>query len=95
MNIYLTAIIKSKPEYLTEVTNVLNNMVFETRKEKACLQYDLHQSLEDKNTFIFYEIWENKTALDEHNKQAYIKEFIKLSEHKLLVPPEVFLMKKV
>lgn len=53
MNIYLTAIIKSKPEYLTEVTNVLNNMVFETRKEKACLQYDLHQSLEDKNTFIF------------------------------------------
>lgn len=56
MHIYITAIIKSKPVHQEEVYSVLQNMVRETRKEQACLLYDLHQDLKDKNQFIFYEI---------------------------------------
>ena len=33
--IYLTAVIKAKPEYREDVTVVLQNMVTETRKEDA------------------------------------------------------------
>lgn len=60
MPIYLTAIIKSKPEHTTAVAQVLKNMVIETRKETACIQYDLHQGSEDKDLFVFYEIWEDQ-----------------------------------
>ena len=54
--IYITAIVKSKSAYLDEVKSVLENMVIETRKEKACIKYDLHQGIEDKKQFVFYEI---------------------------------------
>lgn len=46
MKIYLTAIIKSKPEFLQEVKVILENMVFHTSNESACSQYKLHQILE-------------------------------------------------
>lgn len=94
MKIYVTAIIESKPEFLEDVKSVLENMVVQTQKEAACLQYDLHQSNDDENVFIFYEIWANKTGLDEHNKMPYIKEFINLSD-KLISSPQLFFSKKL
>jgi quinol monooxygenase YgiN len=94
MKIYLTAIIETQPEFLAEVKSVLENMVVETRKESACLQYDLHQSIENENTFIFYEIWANQSGLDEHNKQPYIQEFIELG-NKLASSPSIYLSKKL
>lgn len=36
MKVYVTAIIKSKPEFTTEVKAALQNMVVETLKEEAC-----------------------------------------------------------
>ena len=40
--ISITAIIKSKPENLEEVKNMIHHLVTETRKEAACVRYDLH-----------------------------------------------------
>ncbi len=95
MEIYLTAVIHSKPEYLEEVSGVLKNMVVQTRKETACIKYDLHQSIDDENTFVFYEIWKNQEGLDMHNDQPYLQEFLKLAEQKLVVKPMVFLTRKL
>ena len=75
MKVYLTAIIKAKPDQADVLKNVLQEMVIDSRKEQACLQYDLHQSLEDKNIFIFNEIWANQEGLDLHNNQPYLKAF--------------------
>lgn len=94
MKIYLTAIIESQPEFLEEVKAVLQNMVIQTQKETASLQYDLHQGIEDENKFIFYEIWENQSGLDEHNKQPYIQDFIKLFP-KLTNPPTIIVSHKL
>lgn len=95
MKVYLTAIIKAKQEYQKDVKAVLQNMVVNTRKEKACLQYDLHQKTDDENTFVFYEIWESKEDLDLHNTQPYIQEFIALVTEKLAGQPEVYLTEKL
>lgn len=95
MKIYITAIIKSKPECREEVQAVLQNMVQETKKEKACLLYDLHQGLADENTFVFYEIWENQAGLDLHNQQSYIQEFGKIVSEKLQETPQIYLTKKL
>ncbi|SFW67298.1 putative quinol monooxygenase [Chitinophaga sancti] len=96
MKIYLTAIIRSKPEHTVEVVQVLENMVIQTTKEPACIQYDLHRSiLQDENLFVFYEIWESQQALDLHNEQSYIKDFGQLADEKLQEKPEIYLTRKI
>ncbi|WP_312901605.1 putative quinol monooxygenase [Chryseobacterium taichungense] len=91
MKIYLTAVIKAKEEYRTEVLEVLQNMVKETVKEEANELYRLHQSIEDKNQFVFYEIWKSKEGLEQHNKQPYIQAFGDLVEEKLQEKPQIYL----
>jgi len=89
MKIYLTAVIKAKDEYREEVTSVLQNMVQQTRKEEACELYNLHQGLDDKNLFTFYEIWKTKEGLEAHNEQPYIQAFGNLVEEKLQEKPTI------
>ena len=74
MSIYLTVTIKGKQEKVGELKELLLDMVANSRKEKACLQYDLYLHVED-NTFIFHEEWADQAGLDAHNEQPYIKAF--------------------
>ena len=91
MKIYLTAIIKAKEEYRNEVLEVLQNMVKETVKEEANELYTLHQGIEDKNQFVFYEIWKNKEGLEQHNQQPYIQAFGALVDEKVQEKPQIYL----
>lgn len=95
MKIYLTAIIKAKEDYRKEVETVLKNMVTETLKEEANELYTLHQSIEDKNHFIFYEIWKSKEGLEQHNQQSYIQEFVGLVDEKLQEKPLIYISQKI
>lgn len=91
MKIYLTAVIKAKEEYRAEVLEVLQNMVKETVKEEANELYTLHQGIEDKNQFVFYEIWKSEEGLAQHNEQPYIKAFGELVDEKLQEQPHIYL----
>ncbi|AZA79504.1 antibiotic biosynthesis monooxygenase [Chryseobacterium sp. G0186] len=91
MKIYLTAVIKAKDEHRTEVLEVLQNMVKETRKEEACELYNLHKGIEDNNHFVFYEIWKSKEGLDQHNQQPYIQAFGALVDEKLQEKPQIYI----
>ncbi|MCE3075669.1 putative quinol monooxygenase [Chryseobacterium gwangjuense] len=91
MKIYLTAVIKAKEEHRNEVLEVLQNMVKETVKEDANELYTLHQGIEDKNQFIFYEIWKSEEGLAQHNQQPYIQVFGALVDEKLQEKPQIYL----
>ncbi|QDW27539.1 putative quinol monooxygenase [Pedobacter sp. KBS0701] len=75
MSIYLTAIVKSKPETVNPLREVLLDMVTNSRKEEACIQYDLHEAADDL-TFVFQEEWKDQAGLDLHNQQPYILAFV-------------------
>nr|WP_276902832.1 putative quinol monooxygenase [Pedobacter kyonggii] len=75
MSIYLTAIVKSKKETTAALRTMLLDMVVNSRKEKACIQYDLHESAVD-DTFIFQEEWKDQAGLDLHNQRSYILAFV-------------------
>ncbi len=75
MSIYLTAIVKSKKETIAALRAVLLDMVANSRKEEACIQYDLHEAAGD-GTFIFQEEWKDQASLDLHNEQPYILAFV-------------------
>lgn len=91
MKIYLTAVIKAKEEHQAEVLEVLQNMVTETRKEEANELYSLHQGIEDKNQFVFYEIWKNEEGLTQHNQQPYIQTFGAIADEKLQEKPQIYI----
>ncbi|NQX38980.1 Quinol monooxygenase YgiN [Pedobacter steynii] len=76
MNIYLTAIVKSKEGSSDAMKPLLQQLVVESRKENACLQYDLHQDQENRNVFIFHEIWESQEGRTLHDSQPHIARFI-------------------
>ena len=44
----------------------LEALVAPTSKEKGWVNYDLHQSIEDPDMFLFYENWETEADLDAH-----------------------------
>ncbi|MEJ5053872.1 putative quinol monooxygenase [Sphingobacterium sp. MYb382] len=94
MEIELTVIIKAKPEFREEVAAALQNMVRESHKEEACLQYDLHQGRDDQDVFIFHERWQSQAGLDVHNEKPYIKAFQTLAADKLAEKPVLHFTKK-
>ncbi|MDR6843756.1 putative quinol monooxygenase [Flavobacterium granuli] len=80
MEINLTVIIKSKPEYREELKAILIDLSKNSNEEAACLQYDLHQNLEDPNLFILHEVWKNHEGLDLHKEQSHFLKFNEVSE---------------
>jgi quinol monooxygenase YgiN len=85
--ISITAIIKSKKENIQQVQNMVKHLVAETRKEAACVRYDLHTT---ENVFIIWEEWKDQTGLDFHNSQPYLQDFIKQSEDLVASPIQVY-----
>ncbi|KIA86689.1 putative quinol monooxygenase [Flavobacterium sp. AED] len=95
MTINLTVIIKSKPESIETLKSLLLDIVQNSIKEAACLQYDLHQSHNEPSTFIFHEIWENQDGLDNHNRQSYIQSFFENSKLLLQETPILYKTEKL
>lgn len=95
MNIHITAILKSKPEFQEELKQFLQNLVEQSQKETACLGYTLHQSIDDEDVFYFYEIWENEDGVASHNEQPHFQDFIQFIENKLQEAPIIIKGKKI
>ncbi|MCE7038784.1 putative quinol monooxygenase [Dyadobacter sp. CY312] len=75
MSVYLTAIIEAKPGHESQVRTLLETLTAKSRNEEACIQYDLHESVEKPGYFIFHEEWTDQAGLDIHNSQPHIDEF--------------------
>ena len=85
--ISITAIIKSKKENTEQVRNMVHHLVTETRKEAACIRYDLHTT---ENVFIIWEEWKDQPGLDIHNNQPYLLDFVNQTEDLLASPIQVY-----
>lgn len=90
MKINITAIVKSKPDTIEEVKSYLTEMAINSKNEKACIQYDLHQDSENQTHFFFHEIWENGESLALHNTQPYIQRFVVRASEILAEPVLVY-----
>ncbi|QSB28600.1 putative quinol monooxygenase [Flavobacterium sp. CLA17] len=85
--ISITAIFNSKTEHTEKLESMLQHLVTETRKEAACVRYDLHKS---ENAFILWEEWQDQPGLDVHNNQSYLLDFISQSEALVSTPIQVY-----
>ncbi|MCP2025166.1 quinol monooxygenase YgiN [Flavobacterium sp. HSC-32F16] len=75
MSIYLTVVVKAKPEHQQEIKTLLYSLPELSIKEETCIEYNVHQSIDDENIFILNEKWESLDGLSLHNQQPYSKAF--------------------
>ena len=85
------ALLKAKPGMEETVKQELLALVGPTRTEEGCINYDLHQSLDHKGQFRFYENWTSKELLERHLESAHVKRFIAKADQLLTDPPEITL----
>ncbi len=66
-----------------------------TRAEKGCINYDLHQAMDNKALFIFYENWESKEDLEQHLGTPHLRDFLTKTEDLLAQPVAITLLEKI
>lgn len=91
--IVITAILKPIEGHEEEVYNVLKTVTEASRKESGCIQYDVHQSMQDSN-YILIEVWENEEAVEAHINSSHYQKY-RESIPDFVSLREVFKMKKI
>ena len=66
---------KVKENRIEFVKSELLKILTPTRMEEGCVQYDLHQDIDNPNIFMFYEIWETEALWKIHDSKLHIIEF--------------------
>jgi len=86
---------KAKPGMEEELRKELMALVAPTRSESGCINYDLHQSADDKALFILYENWVSRKDLDEHLAMPYLKAFLGKADEILAQPVDIALLEMI
>lgn len=60
------ASMRAKPGKEQEVREALSGLIERTVREEGCVNYNLHQGVEDPAIFYFYENWTGKAELEAH-----------------------------
>lgn len=69
-----------KEDKIEYVKSELLKILEPTRKEDGCIQYELHQDIENPSIFMFYEIWETVDLWKAHDSMPHIVAFKKAIE---------------
>ncbi len=64
---------KIKPEKKSRFLELANAGLEPTRQEKGNISYSFYEEVGVPNSFIYFEEWQDRQALEEHLKQPYIK----------------------
>ncbi len=91
--IIITAILEPKENMEDRLLEELKKVQEASREEAGCINYVLHQSIEDK-TFVLHETWEDKDALESHIASLHYQEYRK-SIADLVSKREVFKLKTI
>ena len=91
--IMITAAWRAKKGKEEELKKHLKKMVEAVGKnEPNCLQYTLHQGLDDKTRLFFYERYTDMKAIELHKNTPHFQELIKNTEGLIAEPVQVELL---
>ncbi len=76
----IVASILAKEEKRELVKSELLKLIPPTRAEKGCINYDLHQDIENPNLFLFYENWESRALWQVHMDNDHIAAYSKATD---------------
>jgi quinol monooxygenase YgiN len=91
----VVAQIKAKPGKEAQVRQELLSLVAPSRKDAGCLNYDLHQALDNPALFLFHENWISEAHLEQHLQKPDLKAVLARLEQLVADPPQITLWKKI
>jgi quinol monooxygenase YgiN len=91
----VVAIMKAQPGKDAALKEELQRLVAPTRKELGCINYDLHQDIEDPAKFVFHENWTGKAHLEAHLNSPHLQAFRSKANDLLAEPPQMILAEKI
>ena len=71
--IYVVATTQMKPEGREAFIKGHKACIVETHKEKGCLSYEGHVSVNDPNVYVVVERWETREDLNAHARTPHIR----------------------
>jgi quinol monooxygenase YgiN len=86
--------IKAKPGNENSVRQELLSLVAPSRKDTGCLNYDLHQGLDNPALFLFHENWTSKAHLDQHLQKPDLQAVLARVSQLVAEPPQITLWEK-
>ena len=97
MSEYLTVIaeVQAKPGHEEAVRDGRLALVKPTHAEAGCMSYDLHESIDEKGLFFFYENWTGEQALQQHLATPHIQAMMAQSEQLLARPVSIKLCRRL
>lgn len=75
-SVTIVATMKARPEKVGEARELLLSLIEPTRAESGCIGYTFHQDASDPGSFMFYETWTSRQALDEHLATPHMKNLL-------------------
>jgi quinol monooxygenase YgiN len=69
----VVAQIKAKPGKESQVRQELLSLVDPSRNDAGCLNYDLHQALDNHALFLLHENWTTEAHLEQHLQKQDVK----------------------
>jgi quinol monooxygenase YgiN len=91
----VVAIAKAKPGQEEALKKELLALTAPTRREAGCINYDLHQDIENSTRFVFHENWESRSHLEAHLASPHMRSFGGKVAALLAEPVEIILAGKV
>jgi quinol monooxygenase YgiN len=91
----VTAQINAKPDKESQVRQELLSLVAPSRKDAGCLNYDLHQALDNPALFLFHENWTSKAHLDRHLQKPDFQAVLARVGQLVAEPPQITLWEKI
>ncbi len=76
----IVANIKANENKIDLVKAELLKLIYITRAEEGCINYDLHQDNENPAHFLFYENWESRDFWQAHMDNQHLKDFLAATE---------------
>ena len=71
----IIAKLKAKPGSEDDLYEAYRKLIAPTLAEEGCINYDMHRSIEDPGTIMFYENWETKPLWERHMESPHLAEF--------------------
>jgi len=86
---------QARPGKETELRKVLTALVAPTRKEKGCLNYDVHVAVDDAGKFMFHENWATKADHEAHFNSPHIQALLPRIDELCAAFPQVTMWERV
>ena len=93
--IVLVARLKVRDDAVEDAKKLALGNVADSRTEEGCLNYDVHQAIDDPTVFIWHETWRDKEALDAHFEEPHFKEFFARGMELAAAEPQITITRMI